>query len=397
MVGPRLDRDVVWVCGEASALPTLDTSWVIVRSPAGELFDGGASPALAIFDLRHEDVDAWSRLRAHEAVRDLPLLLLAGTPQPESVLSLLRADDLVVLGVDPSGALRRRAGILLDRARLRIMQSQFELREAERARFERLAAMGTMVAGFAHEVRNPVAAMRSIAEELAEQLRDAGVDTPHVGLMLRMLERIERLVRTSLQFGRPAAPKRSSQRPWLIVQFAIAELRPRLHTLGAQELNLSIEEDLPSVHVDEKQIAQALVVLLNNALDATTEPGRVTVKVGKGRPVDDDGRLPGGAPAPDASIWFEVTDDGPGIAPENIGRIFDPFFTTKPTGTGLGLSIAQQIVSENKGRIEVTSMPGVATTFAIVLPVEDGDAETQSRPPRPNSDHPTTEYPKTRG
>jgi len=235
-------------------------------------------------------------------------------------------------------------------------------RVEERARFERLAAMGTMVAGFAHEVRNPVAAMRSIAEELDEELRDSGVTTPHVALMLRMLERIERLVRTSLQFGRPAAPKRSPQRPWLIVQFALAELRPRLRGLGG-ELVVEIDDDLPSVNVDEKQIAQALVVLLNNALDATSEPGRVTVRVTRERRGDD---LHSDAPPP-STVRFEVKDDGAGIAPEIFTRIFDPFFTTKPTGTGLGLSIAQQIVSENGARLEVTSNPAVATTFAIVI------------------------------
>lgn len=242
-------------------------------------------------------------------------------------------------------------------------------REAERSRFERLAAMGTMVAGFAHEVRNPVAAMRSIAEELGEELAEAGVTVPHVRLMLQMLERVERLVRTSLQFGRPAAPKRSVLRPWIIVARALGELRPELRGFADQ---ISIEHDsaLPDVCVDEQQFAQALVILLQNAIEATGSPRRVRVRVRRGRGQDQEPRARKSEPPVPAAVRFEVIDDGPGIAPEIQSRIFDPFFTTKSSGTGLGLSIAQQIVHENGARLEVVSAPGVQTVFAIIVPVE---------------------------
>ncbi len=242
-------------------------------------------------------------------------------------------------------------------------------RETERARFERLAAMGTMVAGFAHEVRNPVAAMRSIAEELAEELRDVGVTMPHVRLMLQMVERIERLVTTSLQFGRPAVPKLAPQRPWVIAASAIAQLGPRLRGVpGGNELQVEAEPDLPDVNVDERQIAQALVILLHNALDATGTATRVMLRVRRTRSTEQElGGRKSDPPVP-ASVRFDVIDDGPGIAPDIFGRIFDPFFTTKPSGTGLGLSIAQQIVSENGARLEVASTPGTTTSFCIIVP-----------------------------
>ncbi|HEX7665349.1 MAG TPA: ATP-binding protein, partial [Polyangiaceae bacterium] len=248
-------------------------------------------------------------------------------------------------------------------------------REAERRRFERLAAMGTMVAGFAHEVRNPVAAMRSIAEELAEELRDAGVTMPHVGLMLQMVERIERLVKTSLQFGRPAAPKRAPQSPWAIVSSALVALRGRLGKFDT-ELRMRVDPDLPDVHVDDKQLAQALVILISNALDATGDPSRVTVRVRRSSPPEPESRPRKSDPPSFPTVRFEIVDDGPGIAPENIGRIFDPFFTTKSTGTGLGLSIAQQIVSENRARLEVASTPGIATTFSVIVAVADAEMES---------------------
>jgi signal transduction histidine kinase len=238
---------------------------------------------------------------------------------------------------------------------------------AERSRFERLAAMGTMVAGFAHEVRNPVAAMRSITEQLSEEMRDSGASLPHIGFLLRMIERIERLVKTALQFGRPAAPRRALQNAHAIVNAAIVEMYARTHAGG--EIRVEVDPDLPELYVDERQIAQALVILLDNALDATGSGSRVFVRVRRG---GVDQRARNSEPPALPAVRFEVIDDGGGIAPELIGRIFDPFFTTKPTGTGLGLSIAQQIVSENGARLEVVSLPASGiSTFAIVVPTEN--------------------------
>lgn len=256
-----------------------------------------------------------------------------------------------------------------------------KLAAAERSRFERLAAMGTMVAGFAHEVRNPVAAMRSITEQLAEELRDVGSSVPHVGFLMRMIERIERLVKTALQFGRPAAPRRALQHPHAIVSAALAEMHAR--TRAGRAVRVEHDVDLPELYVDERQITQALVILLNNALDATGSASRVLVRVRRVRgnasaelrATESEPRMRKSEPPLVPAVRFEVVDDGGGIAPEIIGRIFDPFFTTKATGTGLGLSIAQQIVSENGARLEVVSLPASGmTTFAIVVPTENESA-----------------------
>jgi len=249
-------------------------------------------------------------------------------------------------------------------------------RAEEHRRFERLAALGTMVAGFAHEVRNPVAALRSIAEELGEELTQAGLMLPHAGRMLRVLERMERLVRSSLRFGRPAVPRRAVHRPWVLCSGALTALSPRL--LG-RELHVEIDADLPSVFVDEGQIVQALVVLLDNALDAEGSPEGVSIKAYGPRAPDSE-RPRSSIPVTSQMVRFEVTDNGPGISATDLPRIFDPFFTTKASGTGLGLSIAQQLVSENGGRIEVSSARG-GTTFTILVPTHD------SRSIGPGSEH----------
>jgi signal transduction histidine kinase len=326
-----------------------------------------------MFDLRIGAVADFSVLRENVAISDLPLLLLSDLTIPESAILLLRANDTFVFGITGGPALERRLTIFLELGRARNRRADQERFDVERQRFERLAAMGTMVAGFAHEVRNPVAALRSLCEEL----RDEGLTLPHVGLMLQMVERIERLVRTSLQFGRPAAPKRSPRSPTAIVASALSELRPRLRTHA--DIPVEADAELPDVNVDDRQLAQALVILLNNALDATSgTPSRVLLRVRKN--TSTVGLVPG-ADRAQPTIRFEVIDDGPGISAANLGRIFDPFFTTKTSGTGLGLSIAQQIVSENGARLEVESNPGGRTAFTIVLPVDPVPEKPAERRP----------------
>jgi two-component system, NtrC family, sensor histidine kinase HydH len=240
-------------------------------------------------------------------------------------------------------------------------------REEERQRFEKLVAVATMVAGFAHEIRNPVAALRSIAEELDEELSAAGLGLPHAHRMLQVLERIERLVKSSLQFGCPPDPNRRLHSPGSIVTLAISGVAPRVRATG-DAIRVEVAPDLPRLSCDEEQVAQALVILLDNAIEATGRPSRVLLRACRGRGPEPGRARESQPPAAIEWVRFEVIDDGPGIAPDAQGRIFDPFFTTKPSGTGLGLSIAQQLVGKNKGRLEVRSQRGGPTTFVLSFP-----------------------------
>ena len=226
--------------------------------------------------------------------------------------------------------------------------------QREIRKFERLAAMGTMVAGFAHEVLNPVASLRGLTESLDEDLAETGLRMPHINRMLRVLERMERLVRTSLQFGRPDPPRRARHRPWTLLSNALMLIGPRTQAMG-QDVRIEVDPELPDVWVDDAQISQVLVIFLNNALDATMAPRKVLMRACR---IGDT----------NAPLRFEVENEGPGISREDLSRIFDPFFTTKPTGTGLGLPIAQQLVNENGARLEVATAPDGPTRFSVVLP-----------------------------
>lgn len=229
-------------------------------------------------------------------------------------------------------------------------------------RVEHLAAMGTMVAGFAHEIRNPVATLRILTETLLADAIPGDPILEYLTRMIRQIQRIERLVNTSLQFGRPVAPRRASRPAAAIAAAALEAVAERAKRAGGGVVEAEIQPNLPPVFADDAQVTQVLVILIENALDAVGCADRVILRA-RDVPGSND-------------VRFEVADEGPGICEALMSRIFDPFFTTKPTGTGLGLSIAQQLVHENGGRIEASSIEGRGTTFAVLLPSEERERPT---------------------
>lgn len=377
------------VIGSVPELDGLEVGTTLLRrSPSDPV--GGLGAVGLVLDAREHPVHVLARARGLPSAHDLPALVVARDEDADTGL-LESLGAVGTLCLEPRAA-RQQLAMLVALGESRLAQRRAERfagalerelcslhdlraeRElaGERHRFERLVAMGTMVAGFAHEIRNPVAALLSMVEEVGEELSSAGLALPHIPRMVQILQRIERLVRTSLQFGRPDAPRRARHRPWSIAAQAIADVGARTRGAG-QALHIDIDADLPDVFCDDAQIARALGNLLNNALDAAGSPSRVQLGARVDRRAESERpppSSPSSSPPPARWVRFEVRNDGPGIAPELMERIFDPFFTTKPSGTGLGLSIAQQVVSDNGGRLEASSPRGGPTTFAIVIPAE---------------------------
>lgn len=226
--------------------------------------------------------------------------------------------------------------------------------EMELRRLHGLTALGQMAAGFAHEVRNPLAAMRSMVELLATELPADSSCHEMTARLLVIVTRLEKLVRRSLRFGQPSPPIRKACSPAQLAAEAVAVVHPRFARLGeGATVSVEAREEVPAVFVDEDQVIEALVVLLENAIEATSDPRRVRVSIGPGEK--------------DGFVRLGVIDDGPGIPPADVSRIFDPFYTTKPRGTGLGLAIADRLVKENGGHLHLSSRPG-STEFRILLP-----------------------------
>jgi signal transduction histidine kinase len=228
-----------------------------------------------------------------------------------------------------------------------------------RLRDDRLAALGQMAMGFAHEVRNPLAAMSAICEAMALEVGEEHPQRQYAERLLGLVGRMSGIIQSTLRFGRPEPPTFRVRHPALLLAEALDVLSPRFAAAGGRP-TVDIASGLPPVRADGGQIVQALVALLDNALDAVGRAGRVRVSL---RPCDDASPGPG--------VAFEVSDDGPGIAAEELGLVFDPFYTTKPQGTGLGLAIAQRLVIENGGQLCASSTPGVETKFRLTLPAAD--------------------------
>ena len=229
------------------------------------------------------------------------------------------------------------------------------LREAER-----MAAYGTLVAAVAHEVRHPIFAIQSAAYVLAERLgRNADLE-PQLKILEQETRRMTAVMDDLLEFARPPQLLLGSIDPLKL-------LRDAAETFRATEPDLAVEfeagdrRDLPRVRADRDRIHQVLINLMQNAQKHAD--GATTITLGV------EPRA-GERPA----VLLEVTDNGAGIAPQNLQRIFEPFFTAG-RGTGLGLPIARRIVQEHGGSIEVESAPGSGASFRVVLPIggpEDG-------------------------
>ncbi|MCU0686896.1 MAG: PAS domain-containing protein [Polyangiaceae bacterium] len=230
------------------------------------------------------------------------------------------------------------------------------LRTMRRLRDDRLAALGQMAMGFAHEVRNPLAAMSAICEAMALEVGEGHPQRQYAERLLGLVGRMSGIIQSTLHFGRPEPPRFRIRQPALLLDEALDVLSPRFAAAGGQ-LAADVAPGLPLVRVDGGQIVQALVALLVNALEAVGLTERVRVSLG---PYDDASF--------ESGVVFEVSDDGPGIAAEELRRVFDPFYTTKPQGTGLGLAIAQRLVIENGGQLCASSAPGVETKFRLTLP-----------------------------
>lgn len=225
-------------------------------------------------------------------------------------------------------------------------------------RQEKLASLGMLAAGVAHEIRNPLTAIKAW---LYLQQKHLTPDTPEYAdaeLIGREINRLERIVKDFLQFARPSDPKFvavPAEQPlrdvWVLMHPGLAKSAISL-VMGAVEP--------AQVWVDAQQIKQVLINLIQNAADSIGQNGTITLQARR-----DEKRLNNRMME---VVILEVCDTGAGIPPEAEKRLFDPFFTTKDAGTGLGLPIAARIVERNFGALQYQTQAGRGTTFGIILP-----------------------------
>ncbi len=255
-------------------------------------------------------------------------------------------------------------GLVLYRDMIAPLRTKLVRSEALLEKQEKLATLGTLAAGIAHEIRNPLTSIKARLYMLGKRVAGDAASKADAGIISSEIARLERIVQDVLQFARPSEPKREVVRADMPMREVVSLLRS---TVDESRVQLRFEEG-PELHVsiDTSLIKQVLINLVRNAVEAIEGSGTVTLRVRAGHAVLC------GRSCPVATL--EVVDTGQGIPPEVERRLFDPFFTTKETGTGLGLSIAARIVERHGGALQYQTQPGRGTTFGIVLPVASASA-----------------------
>jgi C4-dicarboxylate-specific signal transduction histidine kinase len=230
--------------------------------------------------------------------------------------------------------------------------------EALAERHEKLASLGLLAAGVAHEIRNPLTAVKAALFIQKKKIPPGSPERENVDVVEREILRLERIVNDFLQFARPAEPK------FTVISADLLLLESRtffVTQLKKQNIQVVIEPADPLwVRVDPAQCRQVLTNLIQNAADSIGQNGKITLRA------RSDRRQLGNAEVP--VVIMEVADTGKGIPPDVEKRLFDPFFTTKENGTGLGLSIAARIVQKHGGELQYQTQVNRGTIFGIILP-----------------------------
>jgi len=230
-------------------------------------------------------------------------------------------------------------------------------RELERNR--RLAAIGSLASGVAHEIRNPLSSIKGFATYLRERYRDNPEDLQVTDIMIQEVERLNRVIGQLLEFSRPLILNRKEATIEPILRHAM-----KMIEIQALEKGVSLEVDfgrmVPDLLLDSDRMTQVFLNLTLNALNAMEKGGTLSLRVTQ---------------SGDRTVRVDISDTGTGIGKEELGRIFDPYFTTRPSGTGLGLPIAQRIVEAHGGEILVSSEPGRGTVFSVLLPRREASSE----------------------
>lgn len=267
-------------------------------------------------------------------------------------------------------------GVAFDQMAERLMQREKELKESQAIlrRADRLSSLGLLTAGLAHEIRNPLVAIRTFTQLLPERYDDAEFREGFQGLALKEVDRICGLINDLLSFARPSAPKVAEENINEVVEGVV-----RILETEAKEKSVEIKRNfaagLPKVWIDREQMKQVFMNLILNAIQAMKNGGSIFASTRLIAKDDTD--------AAGRFLQIEIRDTGVGIPEENLDHIFDPFFTSKEEGSGLGLSVSHQIVQEHGGHVTVESKVGGGTAFFVniplgkpVRPAANGQAQT---------------------
>ena len=246
---------------------------------------------------------------------------------------------------DPHSDRKETIATLMNLSRIRQINEQIQ-------QSDKLSSLGTLAAGVAHEIRNPLASLRGLTQLLAEDLSEEDPKHKYIQVILREVDRLNSVVQQLLDFSAVSREEKALTNVNDLLQNALQLAKPALKKKPGVKQEINLSETLPSIGVFERKIVQAFLNIVLNAIEAVDEEGTVRVETRQ---------VPEG-------VEIDIANTGSYIDPEKQERIFDPFFTTKDKGTGLGLAITHQIISQHDGTIRIQSDPERGTCFTISIP-----------------------------
>lgn len=227
------------------------------------------------------------------------------------------------------------------------------------AQAERLATLGELMAGVAHEVRNPLTAIRGYVQILRQQTSDL-IHQEYLSVVLKEIDSINKVIQQLLEFSRP----RHSQWQQVSLNALVEETLVLVQTAGVQarvDFISELDNELNPINADRELLKQVLLNILINAVQAISARGKIRIQTWQ---------------YSDSQQAISIEDNGCGIDLSLQKKIFDPFFTTKASGTGLGLALSQRIINAHQGDIRLASLPGYGATFTLILPINPQGNQT---------------------
>ena len=315
------------------------------RQVQGHLFSGPFREARILVEMVERTAATGMNISDYENV----MLMTGGHPIPVSAATsplLLESGE--------------RIGVIL------ILRDLTNVRELERAvrQSDRLSALGTLAAGLAHEIKNPLGGIKGAAQLLDRELSEENEMREYTRVMLKEVSRVNRIVEELLALTSPRKLKPEAVNLHRIIGDLIM-LQRRAADDRKVVIQQQFDPSIPAFLADEELLTQLFLNLIKNAVEAVGEVGLVRISTR----IHADYRMTQEGERRIRMVAVDISDDGPGISKEQQEQLFTPFFTTKPTGTGLGLAICQKIVSEHRGILKAQSSPGKGTVFTVMLPL----------------------------
>jgi len=283
----------------------------------------------------------------------------SNSEREEEDLVYVRASSAVFHGQE--GELLGVLMVITDITHLKKMEEQIR-------RTDRLASLGTLSAGMAHEIKNPLVSIKTFAQLLPERYAESDFRDTFSSLIVHEIGRIDTLVNQLLRFARPSKPLLRSTHVHAVLEKTLTLLQHRLYQKQVNVIR-HFEAEPDTISADSDQLEQVFLNFILNAMDAMKRGGDLTVKTAIRTGDVLISRVSADGAKVNEALCVSIRDSGEGINPADIAHVFDPFFTTKDHGTGLGLSVVHGIVQEHGGVIEVESELGKGTTFTIYMPL----------------------------